>query len=62
MLRIVLIDKLREAQGAGHTTWASADDGDVGFHYRMLNAGNGLAKDDHRISQSLNLDSRTGLR
>ena len=47
-LRVVLIDKLREAQRAGHPRRPSADDDNIGLHLRAVDAFKGFAKSDHR--------------
>ena len=47
MMRVVLVDQLREAQSAGHASGPAADDDHVGRHLRMLDVRERLTKDKH---------------
>ena len=47
MRRVVLIDQLRQAQGARHASRAAADDDDIGRHLRAFDAFNGFAENQH---------------
>jgi hypothetical protein len=47
MLRIVSIDELRQAQSAGHSGGATANDHYVGRHFGVVNVGDGFAEDQH---------------
>lgn len=52
---IVRVDQLRQAQGAGHTCRATADNHNIGFHLRTFDAFDGLTEVDHEtfLSQLL---------
>jgi hypothetical protein len=47
MFGIVVVNELRQAQGAGHTCGASANNDDIGFHYGAFNTFKRLTKNDH---------------
>ena len=47
MRGIVRVDQLRQAQGAGHTCRATADNHNIGFHLRTFDAFDGLTEVDH---------------
>ena len=45
----MVVDELREAQGAGHSGGASADDDNVGFHLGAVDVGERVTEmDGHR--------------
>jgi hypothetical protein len=44
---VVSVDQLRQAQGAGHTGWASADDYHIGFHLWALDPFERFTKNKH---------------
>ena len=48
MCGVVLVDQLREPQGAGHAGGASADDDHVGFHNGTFDIGERLTKNYHQ--------------
>jgi hypothetical protein len=45
MAGVVIVDQLRETQGAGHAGGAAADDDYIGWHLGVLDIGEGLAED-----------------
>jgi hypothetical protein len=47
MAGIVLVDELREAQGASHAGGPSANDYDISFHYGALDTLERFTKNDH---------------
>jgi hypothetical protein len=47
MFGVVLVNQLRQAQGAGHAGGPSANDDDIGFHCRAFNTLKRLTKNDH---------------
>ena len=47
ILGVVLVDELREAQGASHAGRTAADDDDVGLHLGAVDAFEGFAENQH---------------
>jgi hypothetical protein len=47
MVGVVVVNELREAQSAGHAGGASANDDDIGFHYRAFDTRQWFTKNDH---------------
>ncbi len=47
MLGVVLVDELRQAEGAGHASGPTSDDYDVGLHDRPINIWERLTKNYH---------------
>ena len=47
ILRVVLVDELGEAEGAGQTGGTATDDDDVGLHLGAVDAFEGFAENQH---------------
>ena len=47
MFGVVLVDELRQPEGAGHAGRPTADDHNVSFHYGTIDIRERLTKDDH---------------
>jgi hypothetical protein len=45
MARVVIVDQLRKSESAGHARRPTADNDDVGWHFRVLDVGERLAED-----------------
>src|SRR5215469_2276917 len=52
MFGVVLVDELRQAERAGHSGRASADDDYVGFHLGAVDVFEGSAENEHQFQVS----------